>query len=391
MGTYQRIKGLGTILLVQAVILGLFGMGTVKAGQQMVSVAVLDFDVTRSLPNREDVRSVITEGLINALSEKEGIRVVEREKISESLQELKLSAEGKIDRLTALKIGKITGARLIISGKVARISESIIISAHLINTETTQLSAVQVTAEGINRLLPAVDALSKKIVERIAKEEKGILAVPSPEEEMKRQKAEEEKIRNKIAGKHLPRLLIFVTEGHMGRQVPDPAGETAMIRWFTNCGFPVASRIYEGIHVPLPSLENRGEVTLGFTPAGNKGRKIFNLSGRLINKIITGDFTAITDKVKQVADLIIIGEAFSERGTESQGLISSKGRIEVKVVDTRTGKIMMAASKYGAGVDVAERVAGKRALQQAGEELAKELIPIVVDKWEIKLEKRKGW
>jgi hypothetical protein len=75
---------------------------------------------------------------------------------------------------------------------------------------------------------------------------------------------------------------------------------------------------------------------------------------------------------KYGADVIIVGEAFSESigNVIPGGFITCRARIEARAVDTKTGEILAADGKYASGIDLGEFVAGKMAIQNAATELA---------------------
>ena len=75
------------------------------------------------------------------------------------------------------------------------------------------------------------------------------------------------------------------------------------------------------------------------------------------------------------ADIEITGEAFSEAGLRRAGLFSCRARVEIKVRDRATGKILLADRQTTVAVDLAEHTAAKRALQEAGAELAERVVP----------------
>ncbi len=86
-------------------------------------------------------------------------------------------------------------------------------------------------------------------------------------------------------------------------------------------------------------------------------------------------------KLLEVADVLILGEGISERASQRSGIVSCKARLELKAIDIRTGELLLTQSTYGAGLDVAEHIAGKRALQAAGQQMALDVVPDLVERW----------
>jgi TolB-like protein len=347
-----------------------------------LSMAIAGFTTSDNISDKQAVEITVADGLINALAFDPTIRVVEREKLREGLAELKLGAEGLLDSATAGRLGKIVGAQVIIAGTVVKLDDKLIITARVINSETSELTAVRVTGSRAE-LLALVDELAQGIVARLRKDEKGTIVRRAPDTELEKIREKQRAIQNAIAGKQLPRLLVMIPETHLGQRVPDPAGETELVLWFTDCGFIVASPDYHGIRLPGPASETTSDTQIAFHR--NRGWRNeegnINLSSRMMSRFVTGSLEADRAKLLKVADVVILGEGISERGSEREGLISCKARLELKVVDVRSGHVLLAKSDFGAGVDVAERIAGKRALQAAGNNMAADLIVELVNKW----------
>ncbi len=83
----------------------------------------------------------------------------------------------------------------------------------------------------------------------------------------------------------------------------------------------------------------------------------------------------------QEADVVIVGEAFSEFALQKGDLVSCKARVELKAIDTASGEILAVDRETDAGVDVAESTAAKTAIQKASATLAERNIPLLVRSW----------
>jgi len=79
------------------------------------------------------------------------------------------------------------------------------------------------------------------------------------------------------------------------------------------------------------------------------------------------------------ADILIVGEGFSEYAGMTEKLISVKARVEMKAVDVKSGKILAVSRATTTAVDLSENIAGKSALQKAAGEIALKLIPEAVE------------
>ena len=348
-----------------------------------VPVVVTTFTTTDNLADREAVSATMADGLINALSLDPRLRVVERAMLAHAMKELRMSAEGAVDQASAIKLGRITGAQVILLGNIVKLDDKLVVTARLMNPETSELSAVRVTGPRAE-LLTLVDDLAREITNRITKDDKGTLARRPPEAELATMRASQSAVKKAIAGKKLPRVLVMLPESHLERHIPDPAGETELVLWLTDCGFLAASPEYEGVRPPDPTSQTTSETDIAFRR--NRGLRNeegdVRVSSRVLQSIGKDSLGAERTKLAKVADVLIIGEGFSERASEREGIVSCKARLELKAIDVRSGEVLAAKSTYGAGADVAEHVAGKRALQSAGREMAIQLIPELVEKWQ---------
>lgn len=108
-----------------------------------LTIVLIGVDYTvKSDANKEIFSSL----LIGRLQSSERVRVVERELLDKLLEELKLSATELADPSTALKIGRILSARIMITGKVISDPAGSVVSLRLIDTETTEIKKVVTAA-----------------------------------------------------------------------------------------------------------------------------------------------------------------------------------------------------------------------------------------------------
>jgi len=151
-----------------------------------------------------------------------------------------------------------------------------------------------------------------------------------------------------------PRIMIVIPEQHIRRVVPDPAGETEMIRLFAEKGFTVVDQ------AQVAKIRESDRVKAA----------------------LRGDQKAAAAIGKQYgAEMIIIGEAFSKTAEPAHGLSTCRARIEARAIESDTARILAANAKDAGGSDMTENVAGKKALQRASGLLADYLIEQIVAKW----------
>jgi hypothetical protein len=96
----------------------------------------------------------------------------------------------------------------------------------------------------------------------------------------------------------------------------------------------------------------------------------------LVDEAVGGQQTAIYQLSDRfAADILVLGEAFAEE-TETPGqlaLQSARARVELRAIESATGRILAADALHTGGIDLTLETAAKKALQRAGEEIACQL------------------
>jgi len=106
------------------------------------TIAVLYFNATAMVKRDEyaPLNKGIAELLITELAANPRIRVVEREQLQQILDEQNLGAGDRVDKETAVRLGKILGARYMITGGfVVDPKETMRLDARVFNVETTEI------------------------------------------------------------------------------------------------------------------------------------------------------------------------------------------------------------------------------------------------------------
>jgi len=286
------------------------------AGGQPLTVAIFDFEskdeAVRDLGPKVAV-------LINAsLSAEAQIITVERAELEKTLGEQELGLSGTVAPDTAAKVGHLTGAKVLITGRVFKADKELVLVAKIIGTETSRVYGELVKGPATASITELSAALAKKIATTIS--EKGDTLVAKVESHEDRLA----KIKKSIKAGKLPAVSVKIGERHFGQPVIDPAAETELGLILKECGF-----------------------------------------------------TLVDDKSPQKAEVEITGDAFSAFGLRKGNLISCKARVELKA-QKRTGEILAVDRQTSVAVDITEQTAAKTALQQAAAELAERLAPKIV-------------
>ncbi|MFQ5603603.1 MAG: CsgG/HfaB family protein [bacterium] len=124
------------------------------------TIAVLYFRNISQASELDPLQKGLAQILITDLSKVRQLKVVERLKLQTLLEELELGSTGLVDNRTAPRVGKLIGARKLVSGGITQLSdENIRIDAALAETATSQLSPV----EEVSGKLPTLFRMQKKL------------------------------------------------------------------------------------------------------------------------------------------------------------------------------------------------------------------------------------
>jgi len=107
-----------------------------EAADPPPTVAVLYFDYTGKTQELEVLRKGLAQMLISDLSGSDAIRVVERDRLEEILGELKLQGSGKVDAQSAVKMGKLLGAKYLVLGGYFDLQGALRVDARIVDVET---------------------------------------------------------------------------------------------------------------------------------------------------------------------------------------------------------------------------------------------------------------
>ncbi|GAB6160947.1 hypothetical protein JCM12298_01060 [Desulfothermus naphthae] len=158
-----------------------------------------------------------------------------------------------------------------------------------------------------------------------------------------------------IARKHKPRIMVIIPEYHIHRTIHDPACETEIIKKLLEKGFKVVDQSQ------VSKIRYNEQIKAGIEGDAKLAAKI---------------------GLEYGAEIIIIGEAFSESaGRVVSGFTTCRARVEARAIRTDTAEILVADGKHATDLDIAEVIAGKKACQKAGSELATYFIDQILSKW----------
>lgn len=282
-----------------------------------LSVAVFDFEAKEEAVR--DLGSKLS-ALINArLSMESELILVERAELEKALGEQELGLSGTVSGETAAKVGHLTGAKVLVTGKVFKADRELMVVAKVIGTETGRVYGDLTKG-------PATGALDQLAVE-VAKKVAACVATKAPTLVAPTVRREDrvEALKKELGDARRPTVAVRIPEQHYGAPASDPAAQTELALILQQCGF-----------------------------------------------------TLIDESSGEKPEVEILGEAFSALGLRRGNLISCKARIEVKAVRRMDGHVLAVDRETSVAVDIAEQTAAKTGLQSGAATLASRLIPRLV-------------
>ncbi len=287
-----------------------------QAQPDILSVAVFDFE-----SKDEGVRDLGPKAatMINAaLSVEPQLILVERAELDKVLGEQELSLSGTVSADTAAKVGHLTGAKILVTGRIFKVDNETVMVAKVIGTETSRVYGEMVKGGSAKQITVLSEELAKKIAATITSKGGTMVAQFKPREE--RIAA----LKQSLKSNQLPSVSVKITERHFGEPVIDPAVETELGKVLIECGF-----------------------------------------------------TLLDDRSTKKPDLEIVGEAFSAHGMRKGNLVACKSRVELKVRNAK-GAILVVDRQTSVAADLTEQTAAKTALQNAAFDLAERIVPKLV-------------
>lgn len=149
--------------------LGARGLTAQARGQDArPGIAVMPFDNSGSYGQDKENFDALQKGipgmLISELAGNPAARVVERDEIQKLLQEQDLGATGRVDPQTAAKVGKLVGARYVITGTFIDFYGDFRLDARLLNVETSEIVKVESDRMQRDHLFDLIRTVAAKLM-----------------------------------------------------------------------------------------------------------------------------------------------------------------------------------------------------------------------------------
>ncbi len=230
--------------------------------------------------------------------------LVERAEINEVLAEQELTLSDAVTPAQAAKVAQLTGAEVLISGRVFTVQNRVHIVAKVISSSTSRVFGATASYDQGKPLDEAVEKLATDVAKILKDKSADLRGGPSIEEKINTQ------ITALLKDKPAKKIYVNIPETIIQVVVPDPAAQTEISR----------------------TLEAAG-------------------------------WTSVTDP--KDADIIVRGEAFAETGMRRGNLWITRARLEITITNAK-GEVLKTDRVVCGNVDLAQAVAAKGALQKSG-------------------------
>src|SRR5581483_1437214 len=181
---------------------------TLVRAADVLTVAVFDFE-SKDEAVRNLGPKVAT--LVSAyLSADPRLVTVERAELDKALGEQELGLSGTVTPDTASRVGQLTGAKVLVTGRVFQAGDELMIVAKTIGTETSVVVGELVKGASTASISDLSEQLAKKIADDIAQKSNVLVAKPESRDDRIAQ------IKKELDGKKLPIVSVKVSEQHFG-------------------------------------------------------------------------------------------------------------------------------------------------------------------------------
>ena len=282
--------------------------------------------------------STIVDFLHVELSNHSDLRVVDRQTLRRVLDEHSLSQQALGDTSQTQRLGGLLGASYFVRAWMLSDGGQSYLMLRVVQVETTMVSTRAIKVDADASAIEMAQALADELPTVLKSMDEAVEPIP-PLPEMPEIPADLKR----------PTVMVVIPEFHIApSNIEDPAGETEIISLLIDAGFNVVDAgAFSGVSQ---------------SPSAN-----------------LGDSRLARHAISRGAQILLYGEAISERATALGEFVGCRARIELKAIETGTEKIIAIDREVSGATDTSEAVAAKRAIEQAARHLGVRLIPQLVD------------
>src|SRR6185312_3566212 len=326
------------ILLSLGLALALPGLG--RAGDQVLRVAIFPFE-SEARQESPQIKEFIQRAVAEAMSKEQPskplslgdkitelltadmtgdpeIELVERAKIDKAFDELALGKTGLVDDATAARVGHIVGAQVLVTGRAFPLDDELFIVGKVIGVETSRVFAAKTSGSLSGKLSPMVKDLSDGISKILLKHDSELVGKETKEKDYAAL------LQAALGQAKRPKVSVLITERHRSQETLDPSAETEVIYLLQKTGFRVSDE---------------------------KNRQLSDWAAAYLDDASQKPPAGATS-----ADVLLVGEAFSEFAARRGELVSCKARLELRALDARSGEVLSIDRRIGTAVDLAEHL-----------------------------------
>jgi len=159
------VGAVARVLLVLPLCVALAGPASRPAGPPRKTILILPFHVATEEAGYEALGEGLQELLAADLSAFPELEVVDRRHLDKVLKEHELSLSGLTEKATQIKVGRLLGARLLLSGTFTLVDSTIKINGHLFEIASSRLVRSREVTGKVEQWLDAERQLAKRLVE----------------------------------------------------------------------------------------------------------------------------------------------------------------------------------------------------------------------------------
>ncbi|VAX39662.1 hypothetical protein MNBD_PLANCTO02-1584 [hydrothermal vent metagenome] len=330
------MKKLITTALVCLFVLNTYAATTYAKDIKKTRIALFDLEVTKGVATQgvPIEAKALTDAVTTILSTVDNVTLVDRTEMLKVANEHRMNLTGLVDNGSAIKLGKFISANYVVVGRTSRIGQAYYLVLKLIDVETTVQSTVSVKSSAENGVEKLIENLQKPLSEKIAELQK-----PKENEEEKAFQAlikSAKPLKNKV-------VLLEVSEEHIERPLKDPAAQLAISHRLEKLGL---------------------KVIITKDPVDGWKKALLQ----------TGKYG------EQKVDYLLEGEGTSAFAARLHGLMSCRARVELRMIPV-PGRVTLVTDRgVAAGVDLAEHLAAKKSLEEAGKQACDQIIARLLKK-----------